>query len=139
MTGQARWKVIAYAAALFVAGAFSGAMVTYHKAETQPLKVDRKGEIADHIRQRLMTNLVLTPEQAKKIEPVIEQTAEELEASHRDCLNRISTALDKMHSEIRPELSADQKEKLKQLEAERRELMLKKYNYSWAPTNSSAH
>lgn len=139
MTKPARWKVIAYAAALFVAGAVSGAMMTYHSAETSPLKVDRKGQIADHIRQRLTTRLDLTPEQAKKIDPAIEKTAEELEASHRDCLNRISAALDNMHVQIRPELSEGQKEKLKQFEAERREVMLKKYNYSTEPANSNAH
>lgn len=139
MTKPARWKVMAYAVALFVAGAISGAMVTYHKAETQPLKVDRKGEIAEHIRQRITTALDLTPEQKNKIDPAIEKAAAELEASHRDCLNRISAALDTMHVEIKPELSAEQKEKLKQLEAERRELMRKKYNYSPGPTNSSAH
>ena len=138
MTKPARWKVIAYAAALFIAGAISGAVATYHKAETSPLKVDRKGEIAEHIRQRLTTTLELTPEQAQKIDAAMEKAAEELEASHRDCLNRISAALDKMHLEIRPQLNAGQKEKLKQLEVERREVMLKKYNYSPEPTNSSS-
>ena len=141
MTKPARWKVFAYAAALFIAGAISGAVATYHRAETSPLKVNRKGEIAEHIHQRLTTALGLTPEQAQKIDPAIEKTAEELESSHRDCLNRISAALDKMHLEIGPELSAGQKEKLKQLEAERREVMQKKYNYSpeAVNTNSSAH
>jgi len=138
MTKPARWKVIAYAAALFIAGAISGAVASYHKAETQPLKVNRKSEIAEHIRHRLTTTLNLTPEQVKEIEPAIEKAAEELEASHRDCLNRISAALDNMHVAIGPTLTPDQKPKLKQFEAERHELMLKKYNYSPEPTNSNS-
>jgi Spy/CpxP family protein refolding chaperone len=139
MTGQARWKVIVYAAALFIAGAVSGAMVAYHKAETSPFRVDRTKEIADHIRQRLETKLDLTPEQAKKIEPAIEKAAEELEASHRDCLNRISAALDKMHLEIAPVLGPDQQAMLKQLEVERRDLMRQKYNYSPSLPTSGGH
>jgi hypothetical protein len=138
MTKPARWKVIAYAVALFVAGGISGAVATYHKAETSPLMVNRKAEITEHISQRLTKALELTPEQVQKISPSIEKTAEELETSHRDCLNRISAAIDKMHVEIRPELSAGQIEKLKQLEAERRELMQKKYNYTPEPTNSNS-
>lgn len=139
MTKPARWKVIAYATALFLAGALSGVMVTYHKPETQPLKVDRQGEIADHIRQRLKTTLALTPEQAQKVDPAIQKTAAELETIHRDCLDRISASLDQMHVQIAPELSADQKEKLKQMTVERREVMRKKYNYSPGPANPTAH
>jgi len=138
MTRPARWKAVAYAAALFLAGAISGAMVTYHKPETQPLKVDRQGEIADHLRQRLKTTLALTPEQTQKIEPAVEKTAAELEAVHRDCLDRISASLDQMHVLITPELSPEQKEKLKQLTVDRRELMRKKYNYSPKPANPAA-
>jgi hypothetical protein len=137
MTGQARGKILVYAVALFIAGGISGAVATYHKVETQPLRVNRKGEITEHILTRLKTTLALTPEQEKRFQPMIEATAAELEASHLDCLNRVSTALDKLHGLISPELSADQQEKLKQLETERRQLMMQKYNY--APTNSSAH
>ncbi len=139
MTGPTRSKVLAYAVALFMAGAISGAMVTYHRAETSPLTVDRKKEIADHIRERLKTTLQLTDEQAQKIEPDIQKTAAELETSHRDCLNRICGALDNLHTLIAPDLKPEQTEKLNQLTAERRDLMLKKYHYSPESTSPSAH
>jgi Spy/CpxP family protein refolding chaperone len=125
--------------ALFVAGFISGAMVTYHKAEPAPWKVGRQKEIAEHIRQRLKNTLNLTPEQAQKIDPYIEKTAEQLEASHVTCLNSICAALDRMHVDIAPELSAEQKQKLEQITAERRDLMLKKYNYAPAPANPVSH
>lgn len=139
MTKPARWKVLAYAVALFVAGFVSGAMVTYHKVEPPPWKVGRQKEIADHIRQRLKNTLNLTPEQAQKIDPYIEKTAEQLEASHVTCLNTICAALDKMHVDIAPELSEEQKQKLEQITAERRDLMLKKYNYAPASANPASH
>ena len=101
-------------------------------SETQPLKLNRKREIADHLRERMKTSLVLTPEQEQKFEPVIQATASEMEASHGACLNRISTALDKMHGlSIKPDLTQEQHMvKLKQLQADRRDLMWKKYSYS---------
>lgn len=138
MTRPARWKVLAYAVALFVAGAISGAMVTYHQAETSPLKVDRKKEIAEHIRQRLKNTLNLTPEQAQKIDPYVERAAEQLEASHLTCLNSICAALDNMHAKIAPELSEEQRQKLEQITVERRQVMLNKYNYT-PPANPASH
>ena len=140
MTGASRWKVLAYAVALFVAGGVIGAVVTYHtKTETSPFKVGRIKEIADHIRQRLKTTLSLSEEQAQKIDPAIEKAAAELEASHLDCLTSICAALDNMHAAIAPQLSAEQKEKLNQITVERRELMFKNYNYSPGQTNSTSH
>lgn len=139
MTNTSRWKVLAYALALFVAGGVIGAMVMYHRVETSPLKVNRKSEIADHIRQRLTKTLNLTAEQAHKIDPYIEKTAEKLESTHLTCLNSICAALDEMHVAIAPELSAEQKERLNQITVERRELMLSKYNYTPGQTNSAGH
>ena len=39
-----------------------------------------------------------------------------MEASHLDCLKRICVALDQMHSQIVPDLTPEQLEKLKQVE-----------------------
>jgi Spy/CpxP family protein refolding chaperone len=93
------------------------------------LKVGRSGEIATLIRQKLIINLELTPEQRDKFEPLIKKTADEMEASHLDCLKRISDAVDKMHAQILPDLTPEQREKLKQVEADRHVMMRQKYNY----------
>jgi hypothetical protein len=67
------------------------------------------------------------------------KTSVELEAVHKDCLDRISAALDELHAQIRPDLTPDQQLLLTGLETERRELMSQKYNYCAAGTNSAAH
>ncbi|HZV33042.1 MAG TPA: hypothetical protein VFB72_00580 [Verrucomicrobiae bacterium] len=137
MTEPMRWRMFGYMAALFVAGAITGAAVMSHLVTSkQSLKVGRSGEIEGLIRQKLMIELELTPEQRQKFDPIFKKTADEMEASHVDCLKRICTALDNMHAEIRPTLTPAQLDKLKQIEAERRVMMRKKYNYPPDGTNA---
>ena len=129
MTELMRWRVFAYVAALFIAGVITGAAVKWRTvADGQTLKVGRWEEIATRIRERL-NQLDLTPEQQRKFEPLIKATSMELEASHLECLQRSSAAVDKLHALIKQDLTPEQITKLTELEAERRALMKSKYNY----------
>jgi Spy/CpxP family protein refolding chaperone len=143
MTRPAAWKVLLYTVALFIAGAVCGAMVMSRRtpAADQPLKLGRTGEIADRIRTKLDARLQLTPDQQQKFDPLFVKTSTELEAIHKDCLDRITAALDQLHVEMGPGLTPEQLQSVKALEAERREQMLEKYNYNYcaATTNSVAH
>ena len=125
-----RWKLISYTAALFAAGAICGAMMlprTPPKPET--LKVDCREEIAKKLRNKLKCQLNLTDAQLEKMEPLIQKASGDVEASHLDCLNRISAALDCLHSQICTDLTPDQKQKLAALEAARCQELKVKYNY----------
>jgi Spy/CpxP family protein refolding chaperone len=128
--------MIGYMAALFIAGAITGAAVVARTAAgSQTLKIGRAEEIAGMIQQRLLP-LNLTHEQREKFAPLIKQTSEELEASHLQCLQRSSTAVDCLYAQIRTNLNSDQLEAFNQLEAQRRESMRKKYNYPPAGTSA---
>ncbi len=73
---------------------------------------------------------------------MVKKAAEEMEASHLDCLKRVNQAVDKLHGEIKPELAKEQQDKLVELDAERALRMKEKYNYQpgLAPlTNMSQH
>lgn len=138
MTRPATGKVLLYAAALFIAGGVVGAMLMSHFAPVQqPLKLGRTGEIAAKIQTRLLSRLQLTPDQINKFEPFITNTSMELESIHKDCLDRIAASLDRLHAQIRPDLTPAQKEMLNQLEAERRDLLWQRFSYS--TTNTAAH
>lgn len=141
MTRPAAWKVLLYTVALFIAGAVCGAMLIPRPTPVvdQPLKLGRTTEIADKIRAKLNARLQLTPTQQEKFEPLFVKTSAELESIHKDCLERITAALEQLHTEMRPDLTPVQQESLTALEAERREQMLQKYNYCAGTTNSSAH
>ena len=137
MSMPARGKIIVYMVALFVAGGICGAMVASRMAaNAQTLIVNRSPEIAAKIQNKLTTRLALTSEQLAKIQPLIEKTSAELEASHRDCLKRISLAIDNLHGELCPVLTPEQKPMLAALDEERRELMWQKFHYR-ADTNST--
>jgi hypothetical protein len=141
MTRPAAWKVLLYTAALFIAGAVCGSIFTSRRMPVvdQPLKLGRTNVIAERIRTKLDSRLQLTPAQQEKFEPLFVKTSAELEAIHKDCLDQISAALDRLHTEMRPDLTPAQLDLLTALEGERREQMLQKYNYCPGATNSSAH
>src|SRR5580698_4742400 len=128
MTGQTRGRVIAYMVTLFVAGGVTAAAVMSHlnPQQGQTLKVGRADEIARMISEKMNARLNLTAKQQEKFKPLIKHASEELEASHLECLKRVSAAIDTLHAQITPDLTADQKEKLKQFEAERVENMQQK-------------
>jgi hypothetical protein len=141
MTQPARGRVLAYMLALFIGGGITGAAIMSflgHGTPPQSLKLGRVDEITVLIREKLNTRLSLTAEQSQKFEPFIKRASEELEASHLDCLKRISAAIDMLHVQIAPELTAEQKEKLKLLETERTADMRAKYNYSLDTARTNA-
>lgn len=138
MTRPAAWKILVYTVALFIAGAVCGAMVMSHVTMApadQPLKLGRTAEIAAKIQTKLGTRLTLTPEQQQKFGPLFTNTSAELESIHKDCLDRISAALDRLHRQMDPDLTAEQKQLLTGVETERRNTMLQKYNYCPGATN----
>jgi hypothetical protein len=104
----------------------------------QSLRVGRADQIADVILQHLDEKLDLTREQKQRIEPMIKKAAQEMEASHLECLKRINKAIDDLHAQIKPELVKEQQEKLPELDSERTARMLQKYNFQ-AATNASLH
>jgi hypothetical protein len=134
-----RFKAIFYALALLVFGGVIGAVI---KAATSPtpqsLRLGRVDEIVKVIVDRMDAKLELTPEQKQRIAPLVRKTAEEMEASHFDCLKRVNLALDKLHEEIRPELIPEQQEKMRELEAERSDRMWEKYRYKPGATNTTS-
>src|SRR6185503_5763491 len=120
MNGPMRWKLISYTAALFAAGAICGAMMLPRTPPPrQALKVDCREEIAKKIRDKYKCQLNLTGAQLEKMEPLFKKASEDVEAGHFDCLNRISAALDCLHSQICTDLTPEQKQKLAALEAKR--------------------
>jgi|SRR5882724_10151594 len=129
MNEPMRWRMIGYMVALFVAGAVTGAAVMAHTAAgSQTLKVGRSEEIASLIRERCAL-LNLTQDQKKQFEPWIKAASQELEKSHLGCLQQCSKAVDELYGQIAKELTPEQKNNLKKLEAERQEMLKKKYNF----------
>jgi Na+/phosphate symporter len=135
-----RVKAISYALALLIFGGIIGAMMkSAMPATPQTLRVGRADEIEAVILERLDSKLALTPEQKQRMKPLIKKAAEEMEASHLDCLKRVNKAVDTLHDEIKPELLPEQVQKLGELEADRAARMKEKYNYPQSASNAGQH
>jgi len=124
-----------YLALIFLAGGISGAAVAWNSARHRSFgdRKEWKGrsrtmrDVCDQMRSRLQSRLVLTPEQAARIDPILDQTAKEMDAAHRRTIEQIEQILQKSDEEIAKYLTEEQKAKLQEMEKERREFKDKRF------------
>ncbi len=122
MTKARSWKVVLYATLIFVAGLFIGVLAGPHVLRTT-LRPPKPAEMSRHILARLQSRLSLTPEQTAQIKPLVEQTASDIDAIRRATTKQISDRIAEAHSKTATFLTPEQKVKLDQMAAERRERM----------------
>lgn len=107
------WLALAFVL-VFLAGAalgvFAGAL------HARRVFVHGPGPFAgERMRRHLQRELSLTPEQAVKIDPVIDRTAAQLETIRRETAERVSQTMNESHREIVPFLTAEQRERLERM------------------------
>ena len=122
MTKARSWKVVLYATLIFVAGLFTGVLAGPHLFRTF-LRPPTPAEMSRHILGRLQSRLSLTPAQTAQIKPLIEQTASDIDAIREATTKQISDRIAEAHSKTATFLTPEQKAKLDQMAAERRERM----------------
>jgi Spy/CpxP family protein refolding chaperone len=122
MTKARSWKVILYATVIFMAGLFIGSL-TGPRMLIRLLRPPTPAEMSSHILARLESRLSLTPEQTAQIKPLVEQTASEIDAIRAATTKQISDRIAESNSKIAAFITPEQKTKLDQMEAERREHM----------------
>jgi Spy/CpxP family protein refolding chaperone len=122
MTKWRSWKVVLYAALIFVAGLFIGVLAGPLVLRTF-LRPPTPAEMSSHILARLQSRLSLTPEQTAQIKPFVELTASDIEGMRVATAKQISDRIAETNSKLAPLLTPEQNAKLAQMEAERREHM----------------
>lgn len=122
MTKSRSWKVILYATLIFVGGLFIGVLAGPHVLRTF-LRPPTPPEMSHHILARLQSRLSLTPEQTAQIKPLVEQTASDIDAIREATTKQISDRIAEANSKTATFLTPEQKAKLDQMAAERRERM----------------
>jgi ribosomal protein L20 len=132
ITGLSNWKVGVYLAAIFAAGGISGYFVAGKVEKQQAIKALDSKQITKDItvtfRDRCHARLNLTPEQAKRIDDIIERFSARMNAAqeeNRTCLRQIR---DERNRKILAELAPTQKEAFEQMEKERKEFWRSKEN-----------
>jgi Spy/CpxP family protein refolding chaperone len=122
MTKWRSWKVVLYAALIFVAGLFIGVLAGPLVLRTF-LRPPSPAEMSSHILARLQSRLSLTPEQTAQIKPLVEQTASDIEGIRAATTKQISDRIAETNSKVATFITPEQKAKLDQMDAERREHM----------------
>ena len=123
MTKARSWKVVLYATLIFVAGLFIGMLAAGPYGQRTFLRPPTPTEMSRHILARLQSRLSLTPEQTAQIKPLVEHTASEIDAIRVATTKQISDRIAESNSKIAAFITPEQKAKLDQMEAERREHM----------------
>lgn len=120
MNGALRWKLIAGFVLVFVAGGIAGAALGGWYARQLFFEIHRPARVGDRMKERLRTELSLTPEQVAKVSPIVDKTAAQLQEIRRDTGRRVHGIMMEAHKEIAANLSDEQRQKLQQIEERHR-------------------
>jgi gas vesicle protein len=119
MNRALKWKLIAGFVLVFLAGGMTGAFIA--ASQTHHLFfAPYRGAISDRMRNRLRAQLQLTDEQMAKISPIIDKTANQLEAIRAETGRRVHETFTESHREIAADLTPEQRAKLQAIEERHR-------------------
>jgi gas vesicle protein len=116
MSAALKWKLIAGFLLVFVAGGLTGGFVGAKHARHFFLGPPHSHRLPERMREHLQRQLELTPDQAAKISPIIDQAASKLQTIRIETAQRVRATLDESHRQMAPELTPEQREKLKKIE-----------------------
>jgi Spy/CpxP family protein refolding chaperone len=117
MNSALKWKLIAGFVLVFLAGGATGVFVSAVTAHHFFFGQHPHGFAAQAMKNRLQRQLRLTDEQLAKISPIIEKTGAQLEAIRGDTGRRVRDTIAEAHREIAPNLTPEQQQRLKEMEA----------------------
>ena len=127
MTSLGKRKLVAYVAAIFLAGAGSGALIGWQVCRRLPAAPLPAVEVGARLRALFQSRLNLTPEQVTRINPLIDQAMRQVEVIRRETASHVFANVSNLHEQVLLVLTPDQKAKFEQLELERREYLRQKF------------
>ena len=116
MNQALKWKLIVGFILVFVAGGISGAFLGGLYARHLFFGFHHPEQIGARMKERLRTELNLTPEQLAKISPIIDKTAVQLREIRRETAGRVHETIAETHRQMAANLTDEQRQKLQQIE-----------------------
>ena len=120
MNGALKWKLVAGFVLVFVAGGIAGAALGGWYTHHLFFEIHHPGRVGDRMKERLRTELRLTPEQVTKVSPIVDKTAAQLQEIRRDTGWRVHEIMTEAHKEIAVNLTDEQRQRLQQIEERHR-------------------
>ncbi len=105
MNRALQWKLIAGFLLVFIAGGMTGAFFGAAYARHLFFEFHQPGVMGIRMRDRLRTELNLTPEQVAKISPIIDKTAAQLAEIRHDTGRRVHEVMINAHREMAANLT----------------------------------
>src|SRR6185437_15604199 len=137
MNGALKWKLVAGFFLVFVAGGIAGAALGGWYTRHLVIESHRPARMGDRMKERLRTELRLTPEQTAKISPIIDKTTAQLRQMRRDTRQRVHEIMMGVHNEISVNLTEEQRQKLQQIEEQHRRGWRHRHGHECAPASPS--
>src|SRR3989440_5624835 len=120
MKSALKWKLIAGFLLVFVAGGITGMALGGLYARHLFFEFHHPRLVGVRMKERLRTELSLTPEQVAKVSPIVDKTAAQLQEIRRDTGRRVHDVMAEAHKEIAANLTDEQRQKLQQIEERHR-------------------
>ena len=127
MTSISKRKLSLYVLALFLAGGGSGALIGWQLCRRTPVAPLPPAEIGARLRARFQSRLGLTPDQAQKIAPMIDQAMRRVQAIREETASQVFANASNLHEQVLTVLTPEQAVKFEELERERREYLRQKF------------
>ena len=137
MNQALKWKLIAGFILVFVAGGISGAFLGGLYARHLFFGFHHPEQIGARMKERLRTELNLTPEQVAKISPIIDKTALQLREIRQETARNVHETIAEAHRQMAVNLTDEQRQKLQQIEERHRRWRHRRFNGSPAESPSA--
>ena len=131
-----KWKLIAGFILVFAAGGISGAFVGGLYSRHLFFEFHRPEQIGARMKERLRTELNLTPEQLAKISPIIDKTAAQLRDIRRETARRVHETMAEAHQQMATSLTEEQRQKLQQIQERHRRWRHHRFPHEFTPEPS---
>src|SRR5262249_20884161 len=121
MNRALQWKLIAGFLLVFIAGGITGAFVGGSYARYHFFELHHPERIGGRMKERLRTELNLTPEQLAKISPILDKTTDHLGDFRRVSGRGVHEIIIDDHQQMAAQLTNEQKQKLTKIEERHRQ------------------
>jgi Spy/CpxP family protein refolding chaperone len=120
MNHALKWKLVAGFLLVFIAGGITGAALGGLYARQHFFRLHHPQLIGARMKERLRSELNLTPDQVAKISPIIDKTAVQLRDIRRETAQRVHQIMAEAHRQMAVNLTDEQQQKLQQIEERHR-------------------
>ena len=114
MTRALTWCIVVGVLVVFAAGAATGMFIGARKAH-DVFASKHHARMGERMRQHLIRELELTPEQLEKVSPIIDNTSRQLQEIRRESGRRVAETMRESRSAMAPHLTPEQRERLEMM------------------------